>query len=121
MFKELKPDAIDAQLLTSWRGKVLSPKKAHIRANGRIVSIGFGALSEAYRKDGYPGVRALMRDIMCRHLDYDWSDVRIGPHDAGRLTEHQLRNLEKRAEILEFALKNAGSSDEEIYAWLKDV
>ena len=121
IFKELKPDAVDARLLTSLHGKIFADDTAVIRANGRQVSIGLGALSEAYRKDGYPGVRALMREVMCSHLDYDWNDIDIGPHDFDRLRDQQLRKLNKRAWALEFAMKSAGSSDEEIYRWLKDV
>ena len=48
IFKELKPDAVDARLLTSLHGKIFADDTAVIRANGRQVSIGLGALSEAY-------------------------------------------------------------------------
>tara|TARA_B100000470_G_C19681818_1_gene342412 strand:+ start:103 stop:495 length:393 start_codon:yes stop_codon:yes gene_type:complete len=120
VMKEMKPDA-EIKLLTSMRGKSFPADKAVIHANHRFCHITLKSVDDMYRVDGYPGVRAMMRDIMHTHLGFHKGDIKIGPHDKERLKNHQLRALEKRSEILQFAMKSAGSTDEEINDWLKNV
>ena len=65
------------------------------------------------------GHKGVMDDLAGFLRDALRSEVKVGIYDSDALREEKRRRDGRRAGILEFAMKSAGSSDKEIYEALK--
>jgi hypothetical protein len=115
MLRELAPSA-DIGLLREYKGKRTDPKTATFLINGNFCWTRISELDLLHSQHGHKGV---MDDLAGFLRDALGSEVKAGIYDSDALREQKRRRDGKRAGILEFAMKSAGSSDRDIYEALK--
>jgi len=115
MLRELAPKA-EIRLLREYKGKRTDPKTATFLINGNFC---WTRLSEMDLLHSQHGQKGVMDDLAGFLRDALSSEVKAGVYDRDALREQKRRRDGKRAEMLEFAMKSAGSSDKEIYEALK--
>lgn len=115
MLKELAPQA-EIRLLRDYKGKRTDPKTATFLINGGFC---WTRLSELDLLHGQHGHKGVMNDLAGFLRDALGSEVKAGIYDSDSLREEKRRRDGRRAGILEFAMKSAGSSDKDIYEALR--
>ena len=115
--KELAPNA-EIELLRYHKGKKLDHENfATFTVNGNYGWMRLSEISNTYRRFGHPGVVDRIAKFVSGMAGVD---LKQGVYDESALSEYKKRRAGQRADALEFAMKSAGSSDEEIYEALKD-
>ena len=117
MLKGLCP-GVEIKIVRQYKGRPTDPSKAIFLIDGRMCWTKIRELEDIRSKHGHP---AVMKDLAHFLSSQITSPIKTGSYDSHRLSERMKRHQGKRAEMLEFAMKSAGSSDEEIYQELKDV
>ena len=115
MLRELAPSA-DIRLLREYKGKRTDPKVASFLINGNFCWTRISELDLLHSQHGHKGVMDDLAGFLRGALG---SEVKAGIYDSDALREEKRRRDGKRAGILEFAMKSAGTSDKDIYEALK--
>ena len=115
MLRELAPSA-DIRLLREYKGKRTDPKGASFLINGNFCWTRMSELDLLHSQHGHKGVMDDLAGFLRGALG---SEVKAGIYDSDSLREEKRRRDGRRAGILEFAMKSAGSSDRDIHEALK--
>ena len=116
MLRDLAPTA-EIKIVRSWKGNPTSRTRGCFLVNGQFCHILLRELDRYREDEGHQGV---MRELATFLKGTLKAEVRFGIYDESKVEEQRKRQVGRRAEMLEFAMKSAGSSDEEIYEALKD-
>ena len=117
MLRDLAPNA-EIKMIREYKGMRTDRSKAVFFIDGRLSWTKLSELDKLHHKYGHNGV---MDDLAKFLQGILRSEIRTGIYDSSSLREEKVRRQGNAAEMLEFAMKSAGSSDEEIYRALKDV
>ena len=117
MLRELCP-GVEIKIVREMYGTRCHPSKACFMIDGRFCWTRISELDETRRKFGHAGVMHSLSEFLSGQTA---SPINVGAYDNNRYEEARKRKLGKRSNMLEFAMKSAGSSDREIYEALKDA
>ena len=117
MLKDLCP-GVEIKIVREHRGVRVNPDKACFLVDGRLCWTRISELDNWRRKFGHAGVMHSLAEFLSGQTA---SPINTGAYDSVRYEEARKRKLGKMSEMLEFAMKSAGSSDQEIYQELKDA